>query len=73
VMAWGRCSACDRKYAACICRSVQRRHVREAKRAPKAQQYVATRTNRARQWCSCGCLIRDGKCVSATCGKTAAS
>jgi hypothetical protein len=66
-----RCTRCSRQRAACICASVQRRHQRENRRERKPQQYVANPANRAHKWCSCGALIRDGKCVSATCGKQA--
>lgn len=72
-MRWraARCSACNRPVAACICASVQRRHDRENRRQGQPGQYVAHPANGARRWCSaCGCLVREGRCVSATCGKT---
>jgi hypothetical protein len=50
---------------------VQRRWRNEDRRQPKAQQFVANPAYRSHKWCSCGALIRGGKCVSATCGKSA--
>ena len=73
-MGWlreSKCGVCSRAAAACICRSVQRRHKRENAREAKPKQYVAAAHLAMHDWCSCGCLIRDGKCVSATCGKSA--
>jgi hypothetical protein len=64
-----RCTRCTRLRAACICASVGRRHRQENRRQPKPQQYVANPANRKHEWCSCGALIRNGKCVSATCGR----
>jgi hypothetical protein len=72
VLGGRRCTRCDRLPAACVCESVGRRHRKQDARARKPQQYIAAPANRAHRWCSCGALIRDGKCVSATCGKPAA-
>lgn len=72
-MAWRavKCSACSRPAAACICASVARRHRRENRRTFTAKQYVVAPKSGVR-WCtSCGCQVRDGRCVSATCGKPA--
>ena len=62
-----RCTRCDRLRAACIGESVGRRHRKQDARERKPQQYVANPANRSHRWCSCGCLIREGRCVSATC------
>lgn len=66
-----KCTRCQRLRATCICETVRRRHRKQDARERKPRQFVANPGNRSHKWCSCGCLIRDGKCVSATCGKSA--
>jgi hypothetical protein len=63
-----RCTRCDRLRAACICESVGRRHRNHDRRERKPQQFVANPANRTHKWCSYGALVRNGRCVSATCG-----
>ena len=57
----------------CGCGAIRRGWGKTAKgqTAPTPGVTVVHRANRSHKWCSCGALIRDGKCVSATCGKSA--
>ena len=61
---------CSRQRAARICPSVQYRHRKENRRQGQPLQYPANPANRGHRWYSCGALIRDDKCVLATCGKS---
>lgn len=68
------CTKCQRKKSGlgrCRCTAVRRGWEAQGRRERKPQQYVANPANKAHKWCSCGALVRDGKCVSATCGKAA--
>lgn len=63
-MKFGKCKRCG-KGMRCKCMT-SAGLAAEVKKQPS--QRVAPH-NKNNDWCSCGCLVRNGRCVSSLCGK----
>lgn len=70
-MSYRKCAACGRRGVGCICKSVQRRHLKENDSdSLSAGQAVVHKAHKGSNvvWCSeCGCQFKNGKCSNVKC------
>jgi hypothetical protein len=67
--AFGRCGCADQQRAW----SRQRKPKDQGVNLTSGGHQVAIVANRSVKWCSCGYMIREGRCVAKSCGKVAPS